>query len=71
MVLAKLTELASARRARSEMMDPRHRFIERNLAGGYRFEDVRPWTISQLRVWMVLKKRLPEPFSKFFFFTPG
>ena len=71
MVLAKLTELAGTGRARSEMMDPRHRLLERNFAGGYRFEDVRAWTIPPLRVWMVLKKRLPEQLSNFFFFTPG
>lgn len=53
------------------MMDPRHRFLESNLAGGYRFEDVRAWTIPPLRVWMVLKKRLPEQLSKLFFFMPG
>jgi hypothetical protein len=71
MVLAKLTEFAGAGRARSEMMDPRHRFLERNFAGCYRFANVRARATFPLKVWMVLEKRLPEQLSKSFFFTLG
>ena len=69
--LPKLTELTRARRARSEMNNPRHRLLDRNSGGGYGFQDVRAWTFPPLRVWMVLKKTLPKQLSKFFFFTPG
>ena len=59
MFLAKLGELACAGRARTEMMDPGLRFLQREFAGGNRFEDLGTRTAFPLGVRIALEERAP------------
>jgi hypothetical protein len=71
MVLTKLGEFTCARRAGTEMIDPGLRFLKREFARGNRFEDVGTRTTAPLRVWVAIKKRAPQRFSKSLFFILG
>ncbi len=53
------------------MIDPGFRFLKRQFAGGNRPEDVGTRTSAALRVWVPLKKRAAQRFSKLFFFVLG
>ena len=69
--LPKITEFACARRTGREMINPWFRFLKRKFAGGNSFEDAGTGTTAPLRVWVAVKKRAPQRFSKSFFFLLG
>jgi hypothetical protein len=53
------------------MIDPGFRFLKRQFAGSNRPEDVGTGTSAPLRVWIPVKKRAAQRFSKLFFFVLG
>ena len=53
------------------MIDPGFRFFKRQSSRGDRPEDVGTGTAAPLRVWVPVKKRAAQRFSKLFFFVLG